>query len=148
MTDCVKMTMWAMLLTIKSILLQIMSFRIRGQKTPDFKRNPFQHTQLMSTFKKTFKSNWNCDHTLKENKALLHNKQVWQIHTCQGKGKPKKKNTYTKYIYTYFEKYLEILPKEWRGKIKYKQTVNCRVRKILSQREQKCKKEKKSLTCI
>lgn len=56
-----------------------------------------------------------CDNSLKENKALLHNKEVRQFHTCQGREKQRSwctENAYTKYMYTYFEKYLGVLPKK------------------------------------
>lgn len=56
----------------------------------------------------------------------MHNKQVQQFHTCLGKEKQdlmhstKKKNAYTKPMYTSFEMFLGILPKNenWRGEKK------------------------------
>lgn len=48
----------------------------------------------------------------------MHNKQVRQLHTCQGREKQKSwcnENAYTKYMYTYSERYLEVLPKKNEG---------------------------------
>lgn len=63
------------------------------------------------------------------------------------RGKKKNENkTHIQNIFTgILEKYLEVSPKEWRGKIKYEQTVNCRVREYchIENRSAKKKGEKK-----
>lgn len=67
-----------------------------------------------------FQNKFICGQSLKENKALLHNKQVRQVHTCLGREKQKTlctENAYTKHMYTYFETYLGVLPqRKMKGK--------------------------------
>lgn len=61
--------------------------------SPELQDKPFQtctqHNQIKAYIKKNSKRKRIYGHSLKENKALLHNKQVQQLHTCLGGEKQK-----------------------------------------------------------
>lgn len=88
----------------------------------DTVRDPLQrvHYSKIKEIIEAFQNKFICGQSLKENKALLHNKQVRQVHTCLGREKQKTlctENAYTKHMYTYFETYLGVLPqRKMKGK--------------------------------